>query len=329
MPQPPIPEPIIIPLQSNSAIASQTIAISEPPTDLRQLRVEEFLQARSLQPKSCKAYQRDLHLLMNWTDTGWNQVTRRQVAQFKQYLLEEKRLAPNSVNRTLQTVKTFFKWLVRSGYITTDPTTEIQQERVPEPKAKDLEKAEVALIYAAIEQRPWKDRDRALWTVLLHGLRAEEVSNLNIADYTGQELVIRQAKHDSTGEVPLTVEGKTDLDTYLQWMATQQGNSLSPDQPLFVSFSPRSRGQRLTYWGIRQIVDQLAIATGIDLHSHRGRHTFATRLVVDLEMDPTLAMELTRHRDPRSFKRYTNRKTQLAAKRAFMKATGQLPKDDT
>jgi site-specific recombinase XerD len=94
--------------------------------------VQEFLQARSLQPKSRKAYQRDLDLFMTWTDTAWNQVTRRQVAQFKQSLLNERRLAPNSVNRTLQTLKSFFKWLLRSDYVSADPTTEIQQEHVPE-----------------------------------------------------------------------------------------------------------------------------------------------------------------------------------------------------
>lgn len=322
--QHPVPEPIIMPLKPAKTKSASVLAIAEPPTDLRQLRVEEFLQARSLQPKSRKAYQRDLQIFLAWTAAPWNQVNRRQVAQFKQYLLQEKGLAPNSVNRTLQTLKTFFKWLMRSEYISTDPTTEVQQVKVPEPKAKDLEAEEVDRIFAAIEQQRWKERNRALWAVLLHGLRAEEVSNLNLVDYTGEELIVRQAKHDSTGEVPLTREGKAALDIYLKWLTTQVGQVLSPEDPLFISCSPRSRGQRLTYWGIRQIVDQLAVATGIALHSHRGRHTFATRLVVDLEMDPTLAMELTRHRDPRSFKRYTNRKTQLAAKRAFLKATGQL-----
>ena len=321
MPSRPLPTPVVVLVNPT---APQRAEAPSKPLSLRELRVQEFLQARSLQPKSRKAYQRDLNLFMTWTDTAWNQVTRRQVAQFKQSLLDERGLAPNSVNRTLQTLKSFFKWLVRSEYISTDPTTEIQQEHVPEPQAKDLEAEEVERIYQAIEQRRWHERDRALWTVLLHGLRAEEASNLNVGDCDRGELVIRQAKHDSTGEVPLTVEGRADLDAYLQWREAQTGQALAPDQPLFVSFSPRNRGQRLGYSGIRQMMDQLAVATGIDLHSHRGRHTFATRLIVEYAMDPTLAMELTRHRDPRSFRRYTNRKNKVAAKQAFFKASGQL-----
>ncbi|MBD2076824.1 tyrosine-type recombinase/integrase [Phormidium sp. FACHB-592] len=321
MPPRPLPTPVVVLV--NPAIPQVAEALGKP-LSLRELRVQEFLQARSLQPKSRKAYQRDLDLFMTWTNTAWNQVTRRQVAQFKQSLLNERRLAPNSVNRTLQTLKSFFKWLVRSEYVSTDPTTEIQQEHVPEPQSQDLEAEEVERIYLAIEQRRWHERDRALWTVLLHGLRAEEASNLNVGDCVGGELVIRQAKHDSTGEVPLTKEGQADLEAYLQWREAQVGQALAPDQPFFVSYSPRNRGQRLGYSGIRQVMDQLAEATGIDLHSHRGRHTFATRLIVEYAMDPTLAMALTRHRDPRSFRRYTNRKNKVAAKQAFLKASGQL-----
>ena len=117
--------------------------------------------------------------------------------------------------------------------------------------------------------------------------------------------------------------GIQDLDAYLDWRMSQE-KALLPDSALFVSCSNRSQGKRLTYWGIRHVMDDLAEKTGIDLHSHRGRHTFATNLIVKYELDPSLAMELTRHRDVRSFRRYTNRKNKIAAKRAFLKATERL-----
>ena len=52
------------------------------------------------------------------------------------------------------------------------------------------------------------------------------------------------------------------------------------------------------------VMDDLAEKTGIDLHSHRGRHTFATNLIVKYELYPSLAMELTRHRDVRSLRKH-------------------------
>ena len=104
------------------------------------------------------------------------------------------------------------------------------------------------------------------------------------------------------GEVPLTKLGIHDLDAYLDWRRSQK-EELSLNGALFVSCSNRSRGKRLTYWGIRHVMDDLAEKTGIDLYSHRGRHTFATNLIVKYELDTSLAMELTRHRDVRSFRR--------------------------
>ena len=310
-----IPEPILI-VYSESPKEIAT-------TDLRQARVDEFLASRSLQPKSRKAYQADLRIFMDWCDIAWLDVSRRKVTQFKTFLLKERELALSSVNRVLRTLKSFYRWMLLSEYVTTDPTIGIQQERLPDPVAKDLEDEEVLRIYEAIALSKMMLRDRALFSVLLHGLRAEEVCRLNVEDYVNGELVIKEAKWDSKGEVPLTKLGIQDLDAYLGWRREREGE-MSPDSGLFVSCSNRSQGKRLTYWGIRHVMDDLAEKTGIDLHSHRGRHTFATNLIVKYELDPSLAMELTRHRDVRSFRRYTNRKNRIAAKRAFLKAAAML-----
>ncbi|OIP77919.1 MAG: hypothetical protein AUK48_02920 [Oscillatoriales cyanobacterium CG2_30_44_21] len=311
----PVPEPVLV-------------IYSEPPkaiatTDLRQARIDEFLASRSLQPKSRQAYQADLRIFMDWCDLAWVEVSRRKMTQFKTFLLKERKLALSSVNRVLRTLKSFYRWMLLSEYVAADPTIGIQQERLPDPVAKDLEDEEVLRIYEAIALSKVMMRDRALFSVLLHGLRAEEVCRLNVEDYVNGELVIKEAKWDSKGEVPLTKLGTQDLDAYLEWRSEQK-EELSPESPLFVSYSNRSQGRRLTYWGIRHVMDDLAEKTGIDLHSHRGRHTFATNLIVKYELDPSLAMELTRHRDVKSFRRYTNRKNKIAAKRAFLKAAEKL-----
>ena len=162
-----IPEPILV-------------VYSEPPkaiaaTDLRQSRVDEFLASRSLQPKSHKAYQADLLTFMNWCDLAWVDVSRRKVTQFKTFLLKERELALSSVNRVLRTLKSFYRWMLLSEYVVADPTIGIQQERLPDPVAKDLEDEEVLRIYEAISLGKVMLRDRALFSVLLHGLRAEEI----------------------------------------------------------------------------------------------------------------------------------------------------------
>ena len=191
-----IPEPILV-------------IYGEPPkaiatTDLRQARVDEFLASRSLQSKSRKAYQADLLIFMDWCNLSWVDVSRRKVTQFKTFLLKERELALSSVNRVLRTLKSFYRWMLLSEYVTADPTIGIQQERLPDSVAKDLEDEEVLQIYEAI----------ALSKMML---RAEEVCRLNIEDYVNGELVIKEAKWDSKGEVPLTKLGIQDLHAYLLW----------------------------------------------------------------------------------------------------------------
>ena len=90
--------------------------------------------------------------------------------------------------------------MLLSEYVTADPTIGIQQERLPDSVAKDLEDEEVLQIYEAI----------ALSKMML---RAEEVCRLNIEDYVNGELVIKEAKWDSKGEVPLTKLGIQDLES--------------------------------------------------------------------------------------------------------------------
>ncbi|MDX2239994.1 MAG: tyrosine-type recombinase/integrase [Leptolyngbyaceae cyanobacterium bins.302] len=321
-----IPDPIIVPLQSVPR-QPQTLrqSSSSGPAKLRGLRVDEFLQARSLAPKTQKAYRQDLQAFLNWTDKAWGEVTPRQIAQFKGYLLRQDEqsgqrvLSDATVRRILGTLKNFYGWLVRSRYVSVDPTTEVDLPKLKEPEARNLKDAEVEQIYGAVTLSSLPERNVALVSVLLHGLRAEEVSLLDVEDYDGRRLRIREAKADSKGWVPLTQQGQEDLNQYLRWRETN-GEVVLPESPLFVSHSRRNRGQRLSYDGIRKLMDWVAEQTGIDFHAHQFRHTFATNLVLQ-GMNPYHVMTLTRHRSVQSFRRYTRAADQAAAEAAFDQIT--------
>jgi len=315
-----IPEIQIIPVRRESLQPENSLS---EPTDLRELRVEEFLQARSLSPKTQKAYRQDLQQFLNWSSQSWANVTPRQIAQFKAHLMrtdletKQRVLSDATVRRVLGTVKNFFGWMTRSRYIGFDPTIEVDLPKLVEPEAQNLNEVEVEKIYAAIAQSSLPERNLALISVLLHGLRASEVSALNREDFDGRRLRIRQAKADSKGLVPLSGAAIEILENYLAWRQ-QQGETIQPISPLFVSHSPRNKGQRLGYEGIRKVADGISEKTGIDFYTHRGRHTFATTLVLK-GMNPYHVMTLTRHRSVQSFRRYTKAADQAAAEAAFYK----------
>jgi integrase/recombinase XerD len=304
----PVPTPLAQPLQGRTI-------------ELRQTRIEEFLQARSLAPNSQLAYRRDLQHFLRWIDIAWAAVTPRQVAQFKAHLLRidpdtnERVLKDSSVCRILGTLKNFYGWLLKSQYVSADPTIAIELPKLSEPEAQNLDDLTVEQILQAASDSSIPERNITIVSVLLHGLRASEVVNLNLADYDGQRLNIREAKADSKGKVPLTAQTKLRLDRYLEWRE-KQGHSIEPTSPIFISESNRNRGQRLSYDGIYKVVKEFEAATNVSIHPHQFRHTFATNMMVR-GMNPYHVMTMTRHRSTASFRRYTKAADQAAAEAAF------------
>lgn len=99
-----IPTPVLIQINQNN--------IALQPTEVRLARIDEYLQARSLSPKTQTAYRQDLQHFLNWSDQAWAVVTPRQVAQFKTYLLRTENgkqvLSNATVRRVLGTLKSFY-----------------------------------------------------------------------------------------------------------------------------------------------------------------------------------------------------------------------------
>jgi integrase/recombinase XerD len=322
-----IPDPIIVSLEPASK-GSDTAHSTEPSEAIesRQSLVEEFLQGRSLAPRSQKAYRQDLQHFLNWTDKRWVEITPRHIVQFKAHLQRkdfqsgQPAISDATVRRVLGTLKNFYRWMVRSHYISIDPTLDIELPKLPQSEAQILRDDEVAQIYRAVATSSLPERNIALISVLLHGLRAEEVSALNVEDYDGQRVRILPTSLDNSDYVPLTIQGRIDLEQYLQWRQ-EAGERLSPQSPLFTSHSRRNRGERLGYDGIRKLIDQVSKRTKIDLHTHQFRQTFTKNLVLK-GMNPYHAMMLTRHRSIQSFQRYAKTIDQAAVEAEFNEIMG-------
>ena len=308
----PVPNPVIVPIVELKSKEKPKVK------DLRILRFDEFLQARSLSKNSKVAYKRDIQNFLDWCDTSWVDVKPRQVAHFKDYLLREEDhsrvLKDSSVARILGTLKNFYNWLIRSGYVTIDPTIAVDLPKILEPEANNLSMEVVEKIFSAIETIRNPERNLAIFGLLLHGLRASEVCALNIGDYDGVRVDIKQAKAGSVGTVPLEGWCKELVDDYLEWLKANFTKDLKPEYPLFVSCSNRNTGKRIGYDTINKLCKQIGEITGIKFNAHQLRHTFATNLVIS-GMSPYHSMTLMRQKSFRNFKRYA-----LAAERAAAEA---------
>ena len=312
----PMPKPKFI------EVGRPIVQAAPPPTALGWQRVEEFLQVRELAENSKKAYERQLRQFYEWVQKPWQSVTHRDIDRYKLYLKElpSKRggsLSPATINQSLNALRGFFKWLTVKDYISRNPTLTVELLKIPPQLPKDLDDKEVGLLTDALSYRGESEvRDRAILHVLAHGLRASEVSALAIQNYDGKRLDIEDAKWGSDGRVPLKPEAISALDSYLGWRV-RQGIPTTPESPLFVSLSNNSKGKRLGYRGIYNLVKDLAEASGLEnIHPHRLRHTCATLLVLN-GMDTMLAKRFVRIKSDSVFARYGDRALDIKMEEAF------------
>ncbi len=322
--QRPVPELEFFPTSGDRPATQQSVASPESRWSL----VNEFLHTKTMARNTHRAYARELRRFVDWTSKPWTQVQTKDIARYKTYLLNpthneaQPQLSPASVSRALTALKSFFKWLQEQGYISDNPAIQVPTPPLPKPEAKHLTDEEVLALYEALQHRgDTRLRDTAILVVLDHGLRADEVSQLNVGDYDGQRLKIRKAKHNSTGFVPLSERASQAIDFYLV-ERRNQGEMLEAQSPLFLSQSYRSdlRGKRLGYQGIYMMIKDLAEIAGVkDCYPHRLRHTYATRLVL-LGIDSYLARKLTRHESEQSFRRYSEEARAIAAEQAYRQA---------
>jgi integrase/recombinase XerD len=125
---------------------SKRTTLKTPPTDIRWVKVLEFLRSNNLAPNSRKLYERELKRFLGWTQLHYHEMRSRHIGLYKQYLMEEvctdagKPLSKSSVNAGLAAIKSFFKWLTLTypEMIASNPTQGVKLEKVPLPPAQSL-----------------------------------------------------------------------------------------------------------------------------------------------------------------------------------------------
>ncbi|BAT56882.1 Phage integrase (plasmid) [Nostoc sp. NIES-3756] len=315
-------------LQGKSRSRERKISL---PTDIRWIKVLEFLRSTNLAPNSRKLYERELKRFLTWTQLHYHELRPRNLGLYKEYLRDEvktdagKPLSKASVNAGVAALKSFFNWMCYTypDIIATNPTVGIKLEKVPLPPAQSLTDEQMEHVWSALEMLgETKQRDTALVHILSHGLRAGEIVQLNVGSFDGKLLFLPDTKTNEPRLVPLRKESREVLEEYLR-SRSEQGEELNSLTPLMVSHHASYQGKRLSYHGIYFAVEKIGELAGIeDLHPHQFRHTYATDLLL-LGVDPSHARKLTGHQSEKAFRRYTLRSEQEAAIAAYYRAIGE------
>lgn len=270
--------------------------------------VDEFVShlsfERGLSENSVAAYRRDLS---KWvahctrSGVGLRDAGPADVTDFLDRLRSGKPpasapMAPSSVARTLVSVRSFYRFLVRETGLDSDPTARIGSPARPRPipKAISLEQVERLL------ETPSRDllgrRDVAMLEVLYGaGLRISELVDLDVddVDLEGGAVLVRSGKGGKGRMVPLGRAAQRALDDYLVRSRPElAGRGPRGSAAMFLN----ARGGRLGRQGCWKVLKHHARTAGLDrlVSPHTLRHSFATHML-DAGADIRVVQELLGH----------------------------------
>ncbi|MEN6331281.1 MAG: tyrosine recombinase XerC [Smithella sp.] len=222
------------------------------------------------------------------------------------YLFRQK-VKKVTVNRKVSSLRSFYKFLIRSGKIKNNPAGMIQSSKTEKYMPNFLSVDEVfELLDAQKDSSIPGLRTRAMLELFYSsGLRLGELAGLNVMDLDfDQALVKVRGKGRKERIVPVGAPARKVLQEYLAKTkeVRKKADADIFNSPLFLNL----RGARITVRSIARIVDDATKKSGIGrkISPHALRHTFATHLL-NAGADLRSIQELLGHESLSTTQKYT------------------------
>lgn len=252
--------------------------------------VMEYLSHLSVErgssPRTVESYGRDLKRYTAFLETrgvaGPDAVVRDDVTAYIA-ALQERGLAPSTVERNVSAIKGFHRFLVRESVTENHPTAKLGLPKVPKrlPEVITIEQLE------KLFTQPFPDsaiglRDRAMLEILYGcGLRVSELTGLDLGDIDFESGLLRvMGKGSKERMVPISGLAESALGVYLE-----RGRGLlrlarsARSQDGSAVFLNRSGG-RISRQSVFLMVKRMGGNVDLDdLHPHTLRHSFATHML--------------------------------------------------
>ncbi len=258
--------------------------------------IELFInfKSRELSPRTLKEYRNDLNLFAKSVgDIPVESVKTAHLMVFRSSL----NCSPSLINRRMSALNSFFNFLVDMELIEKNPfKPSLRIKKVKQRVPEALTEKEVERVLYAAREQSYRDY-LMIKTILQCGLRISELLSLtkeNIVNYRGRKVLRVIGKGGKERFIPLTEEFAKELLSYAEKCQTER---LFP----------------LTYQGARYIFNKIKEKSGVDLHPHKLRHTFAT-LLVDKGVDIRVIQAFLGHASPNTSARYAKVRDDLMFK---------------
>jgi integrase/recombinase XerC len=293
-----------------------------------ELLVADYLRVlaneRGASEHTLRAYQRELHGFAAWVAEHYGNdqgVEAIEHTQIRAYLgtLYDRGLAKASAARALAAIRSWFKWLARTGRLEQNAASLVATPRLPKhlPRVPSIEQMNRAVDSVGEDAASWPARDTAILELLYGcGIRNAELTGLNLEDiHWANEAILIRGKGQKQRYVPLGDAAAVALRAYLAERAARlaaAGDAKGYATPaLFLNLQLRGLSKpggqaRLTTRSVGRIVKRIAILRGLsaDVHPHTLRHAFGTHLLEE-GADLRAIQELLGHERLSTTQRYT------------------------
>ncbi|MFQ5428875.1 MAG: site-specific tyrosine recombinase/integron integrase [Phycisphaerae bacterium] len=194
--------------------------------------------------------------------------------------LSEREYSKATSARKLATLRSFYKFCLRRGYIQTNPVVTIrtpkQEKRLP--KFLDIEQIQ-KLLRTPDESTLLGARDRAmLETLYSTGVRVSELVALDVSDLDVESHQLRvRGKGRKERLSPIGPTAIAAIRRYIEMRSADPRSAAFDRNAMFVN----KHGQRLSTRSVRRKLDKYLAAAGLDpsISPHTLRHTFATHML--------------------------------------------------
>ena len=229
------------------------------------------------------SYRRDLVKFNKFMeDQGIIDVSKMNPTNLNSYMLymEKEKLATSTISRNVATLKAYFGFLYRDGYIISDPTTQLKAPKIEKKMPEVITMKEVDLLLNQPSVKTNKGiRDRAMLELLYAtGMRVSELISLKVSDVILNSSYIRCQDMTHERIIPFGNVAKSALKNYIR-DARPAMIEREDEEILFTNCN----GSPMSRQGFWKLLKKYAKNAGIqaDITPHTLRHSFAAHLVAN------------------------------------------------
>lgn len=261
-----------------------------------------FLEVeKGYSPKTIREYSYDLKMFNSFNlNTPIDERSTADLRRFFLHLKREKKYSPRSLHRKICSLKSFYKFLKKESFISSNPADNIESPKIPKSLPKTISVDEAIKLLSA----PSSDNSRdklVLFLLYGTGIRVSELSNLNVNDLELDSRTIKVVggKGNKDRMIPLPDVLIPLMQDYLSHRKPKNGSTA-----LILNRS----GVRLTSRSIQRLVKKYKQKANLDnrkVTPHTLRHAFATHLLANA-VDIRVIQELLGHSSLSTTQLYTH-----------------------